>query len=397
MREIIVHSFEAGRRGKPDELDSIIANAIAAYCIKIDNNSRFDIRVSGGYSPKHDKLSVFLAGEISENVLNTPNFEEDVQQVVVDAYNGVHRTQLKVEDLHFKFAFKSQSVALATNSSKKTGDSGATVAVAYKKGPFYLPWERFLAVGVRDIIDGIFLNDGKVPQELAEKSGVSEIIGLVDDGKIEVNAEYDGAELLQIRNITIATVHKKSLPVAELRESLTKVINAFLEIESKKWNADLGSPEIVINGADDWNFGGWLVDAGTREAKPYRDAFSSYGVCDDAFSGEDPTKASATGTLIGRHIAVNLVANGYADFARVAISYIIGRAEISINVFTNGTLKVSQEEIHEIVKNNFTLSIGEAIEKFELNTPEHYLDIVKASDFFQDENFPWNKVIEIKN
>ena len=49
MYEQILHSFEAGRRGKPDELESQIAHLIGARILEIDPNARFDLRVAGGY------------------------------------------------------------------------------------------------------------------------------------------------------------------------------------------------------------------------------------------------------------------------------------------------------------------------------------------------------------
>jgi hypothetical protein len=47
MSELILHAFEAGRRGKPDEIDSQIANLIGAEITRRDPNARFDLRVNG--------------------------------------------------------------------------------------------------------------------------------------------------------------------------------------------------------------------------------------------------------------------------------------------------------------------------------------------------------------
>ena len=61
---------------------------------------------------------------------------------------------------------------------------------------------------------------------------------------------------------------------------------------------DIDVSNLTINGLGAWNTGGWKVDEGSREAKPYRDGFATYGCNEDSFSGEDPTKPSGTGTFL---------------------------------------------------------------------------------------------------
>jgi len=383
-----VHSFEAGRRGKPDELDGGIAHLIGAYFLGLDSNSRFDLRVSGGYLLDEDKPVVRLSGEVSGYLLEKKNIREEITEIVLEHYNKVHKTSLSPDEIKIEFEFKPQADALALNGN--SGDSGNAIAVAYADGPKYLPWERFLTVRIRDIIDSIYQGNGKVPKSIAEETGIEKLEGLRADGKVEVDAVYLGAELKGIKNITIAIEHEKSLPVEELRDKTKSIISAHLAILEKEYRISFRNPNIVINANGAWNIGGWKADEGSREAKPYRDGFATYGVNEDSFSGEDPSKPSGTGTFLARYIAVQIVKRGMADFARVGLIYTIGGGEVELNVTTNWTGKLSQDEIENWVMENIPLSINGAIRAFGLRDAGLYRRIVEGSDFFHDPILPWN-------
>ena len=391
MLEKIAHSFEAGRRGKPDELDAGIANLIGAHLLDMDQNARFDLRVSGTY--RDGRPMVRVSGEVSDFLLGTPNIGNDISGIVLDRYNQVHRTGLKPEDILVELNLKPQDHNLASNG--KAGDSGNPIAVAYKDNMSYLPWERFVAVKIRDILDGIYHNGGAVPPNLAKYPSISELKGLRADGKVSVGALYSGSQLDSLTQITLAIEHEKSLSIDELRKKVSKVVVAYLNRLEMITMRPLGNPEININGAGAWNKGGWEVDEGSREAKPYRDGFASYGVQEDSFSGEDPTKPSGTGTFLARYIAVQLVGNNLADFARVALSYTIGKEEVGLNIVTNGTSSLSQTDLEKVIRFQIPLGIRDTIQKFDLRNPKLYRKIVEDSDYFHGGGLPWNSVREL--
>ena len=388
MTEKISHSFEAGRRGKPDELDSGIAHLIGAHFLELDKNARFDLRVSGTYKDGHPPVRV--SGEVSDFLLQTPNIYTDISRIVLDRYNLIHRTELKPEQVLFDISFKAQAHSLASNGN--AGDSGNPIAVAYKNTPNHLPLERYIAVVIRDIFDTIYHNGGIVPEVLTRYSGISELRGLNADGKVGVEALYTGSQLDSLTRITLAVEHEKSLSIDELREKANKIIVVCLDGLSRETKQSLGNPEISINGAGAWNKGGWEVDEGSREAKPYRDGFASYGIQEDSFSGEDPTKPSGTGTFLARYIAVQLVGNNLADFARVALSYTIGKEGVGLNIVTNGTSSLSQAHLERVVRRQIPLGIKDTIHAFNLRNPKLYRQIVTDSDYFQSPELPWNSV-----
>jgi S-adenosylmethionine synthetase len=403
MEEFLLHSFEAGRRGKPDEFETQLSNLVAAEVINVNSQARFDIRVTGGFSKAKQEFFANINGEISDFVVENPEFKGKVRRKIAEYFNYIYREELPLDAISIDF--NAQSTELATNSGKaKAGDSGTVIAVAYKYGPFHLPFERFLAVAIRDVLDAIYLEKpelslisgqlfARYEDEDAFKQSVEQLRkGIKADGKIEATANYVAAEYKRIRSITIACEHNPEiLPVAELREHLNVVNSHLFELLREEYNFEVGEPRIFINTADDWPVGGWRTDAGTREAKPYRDAFSSYGVCSDSFGGEDPSKPEGTGTLMAREAAVKIIKANLAEFAKVTLVFQIGRSEPIVNVFTNGTGKKSQKEIEEFVRDSVNTSIADVADQFKMHTGDHYFALVDASDYFQDPQFPWNQ------
>jgi S-adenosylmethionine synthetase len=388
MSEKILHTFEAGRRGKPDELDSGIANLIGASLLNQDRSARFDLRVSGTFD--NGKPLVRVSGEISEQLLLNQRLEGGLSGIILDRYNLVHRTNLKLNEVSITYNLKPQAHSLASNGN--AGDAGSPIAVACKDAPHHLPWERYLAVGIRDIIDNIYHNNGVVPVELATTSGVRELNGLRADGKVNANVIYRGSCLDSLSDLTLAIEHESSISIGEFRNKVSNIVFAYLKNLEDKHQLSFGTPEIDINGAGAWNKGGWAIDEGSREAKPYRDGFASHGCQEDSFSGEDPTKPSGTGTFIARYVAVQIVGNDLADYAKVTLVYKIGREKVGLNIVTNDTGKLSQEQLEALVRKNIPLRIKDGIEMFNLRDPSLYRTVVDSSDYFQNPNLPWNQV-----
>lgn len=389
LEEIVDYGFEAGRRGKPDEWDSQAAHLIGAYFLDQDINSRFNVRVNSTLIHATGRIRIGIDGEVSKSLLGNSSIYKDVERLVLDHYDLIHKGE-DAGNIDVDINFKPQETALAINGH--SGDIANPIAVAYRGTPNNLPWERYLSVEIRDLIDSIYNNDGKVPEYLVKESGIEKIEGLRSDGKILVNAQYKNSKLHRIDRILIAAGHEKALPVAELREKLSSIVNAYLKLKGAEYNANLSGPKIDINGLDDWFSLGCIDDSGSSDAKAYRDAFGPYGCVEDAFSGEDPSKPGATGTYLARYIANQVVNHGFADFARVDLKYNIGEGDISLNVTTNGTLRVPQEEIHAWVRENIPLTIGSAIQRFNLKDPALYRRIAQNSDFFHDPGYAWNKI-----
>ena len=95
-----------------------------------------------------------------------------------------------------------------------------------------------------------------------------------------------------------------------------------------------------------------------------------------------------------RHIAKNIVANGYAEKCEIQVAYAIGMEEpLSIYVNTFGTGKKSDEEIVKIIKEKFDLTPGGIIEFLHLKEPIY----TKTTNYghFGKPELPWEQVIKL--
>lgn len=95
-----------------------------------------------------------------------------------------------------------------------------------------------------------------------------------------------------------------------------------------------------------------------------------------------------------RHIAKNIVANGYAKKCELQISYAIGKEEpISLYLDTFGTNKIPEEEIINKTTQKFDLTPRGIINYLKLKEPIY----TKTTNYghFGKENLPWETIIEL--
>ena len=113
-----------------------------------------------------------------------------------------------------------------------------------------------------------------------------------------------------------------------------------------------------------------------------------------AFSGKDASKVDRSAAYMLRHIAKNIVANGYAKKCEIQVSYAIGMKEpLSICVNTFGTSKNSEEELVELIKEKFDLTPTGMIDYLGLKEPIY----AKTTNYghFGKEDLPWERIIKI--
>ena len=111
-----------------------------------------------------------------------------------------------------------------------------------------------------------------------------------------------------------------------------------------------------------------------------------------SFSGKDPTKVDRSASYMARYIAKNLVAAGLMKKCEVQLSYAIGIPEpISIFVDTYGTGKLPEEEIEQIIRENFPLTPSGMIKHLDLRRPI-YLKTAAYGHFGRElPEFTWEK------
>ena len=111
-----------------------------------------------------------------------------------------------------------------------------------------------------------------------------------------------------------------------------------------------------------------------------------------AFSGKDPTKVDRSAAYMARHVAKNIVAAGLADRCEVQLAYAIGVSEpVSVLVDTEGTGKIDDEQLCELVREIFPLTPGGIIKYLDLRRPI-YRKTASGGHFGRSEpEFTWEK------
>jgi len=109
-------------------------------------------------------------------------------------------------------------------------------------------------------------------------------------------------------------------------------------------------------------------------------------------SGKDPSKVDRSGAYMARYVAKNIVAAGLAEKCEIQISYAIGVAKpTSINVDCQGTQKIPEEKIIELVRKNFDFRPRAIIETLNLRRPIYRKTAAYGHFGRCDEDFTWEK------
>jgi len=148
-----------------------------------------------------------------------------------------------------------------------------------------------------------------------------------------------------------------------------------------------------INPTGRFVIGGPKGDCGLTGRKIIVDTYGGRGSHGGGcFSGKDPTKVDRSPSYMARYIAKNVVAAGLADACEVQLSYAIGVAEpISVLVNTEGTAKISEARISEIIRELFPLTPKGMIEHLKLARPIFAETSYGGHFGRKGANFTWEK------
>ncbi|XHR27736.1 MAG: methionine adenosyltransferase [Chthoniobacteraceae bacterium] len=187
------------------------------------------------------------------------------------------------------------------------------------------------------------------------------------DAKSQVSVRYEDGKPVEITNVVISTQHAERVSHAEIREFLIcEVIKKQLPVELLT-----AKTEFLINPTGRFVVGGPQGDTGLTGRKIIVDTYGGMGRHGGgAFSGKDPTKVDRSAAYMGRYVAKNVVAAGFATRCEVQFAYAIGYPDpVSIHIDTFGTNTVAEEKIEAAVKAVFSFKPARIIEQLDLRRP----------------------------
>ena len=159
--------------------------------------------------------------------------------------------------------------------------------------------------------------------------------------------------------------------------------------------------KVYINPTGRFVIGGPVGDCGLTGRKIIVDTYGGMARHGGgAFSGKDPSKVDRSAAYAGRYVAKNVVAAGLAEKCEIQVSYAIGIAEpTSISINTFGTNTIPEEEIANLVSENFELKPKELIQMLDLKKPIYQKTAAYGHFGRDDKEFSWemtNKADKIK-
>ena len=350
-----IFTSESVSEGHPDKVCDQISDAILDSYLAQDPNSR----VACETLIKNN--TVIVAGEITSS--GTPNIEEVIRNTVNEiGYNhddlGFNGNNCEIQNLISK---QSPDIAQGVNEGEGedldqgAGDQGLMFGYACSETPVLMPAPINLS------------HELVLKQSEVRKNG--ELSWLRPDAKSQVSVVYkdDRKTVDYVSAIVLSTQHDEDVSQDEIKAKVReKIINPIIPTEWIKEDT-----KIYINPTGKFVIGGPVGDCGLTGRKIIVDTYGGMARHGGgAFSGKDPSKVDRSAAYACRYVAKNIVAAGLAERCEVQVSYAIGIAEpTSITVDTLGTGNLSENEISQIVRDNFDLRPKNLINLLDLKRP----------------------------
>ncbi|HWB00161.1 MAG TPA: methionine adenosyltransferase [Pirellulales bacterium] len=339
--------------GHPDKLADQISDGVLDALLAQDPYSRVacETMVTTGVAILAGEITtkaVVNYAEIARNVIRDVGYDDDKKGICYDSCAVMVCIDRQSPDI-------AMGVDENTDKGKEigAGDQGLMFGYACNDTPELMPLPIALA--------------HRITNSLTEARQKNVVGWLRPDCKSQVTVQYEGSKPVAIDTVVVSQQHCPEVTNDEIRKFIVnQIIKPLLP-------SDLASDKIKyhINPTGRFVVGGPHGDCGLTGRKIIVDTYGGWGRHGGgAFSGKDPTKVDRSAAYMARHIAKNIVAAELADRCEVQLAYAIGVTDpVSVHVDTEGTGKIDDARICELVRELFPLSPGGIIKYLDLRRP----------------------------
>jgi len=366
---------ESVSMGHPDKLADRISDGILDALLEQDPLSRVacETMVTTGM--------VVVAGEISTKAV--VQYSDVIREVINevgytdDEFGICGKTCAIMVSLDTQSPDIAQGVNSDDTSGKDVGagDQGLMFGYACKDTPELMPLPIALS--------------HRIINRITEARFKKEVDWLRPDNKSQVTVEYEGSTPVRIDTVVVSAQHNEEVSNEDIRKFIVeKVIKPSIPAE-----LDKGDIKYHINPTGRFVVGGPHGDCGLTGRKIIVDTYGGWGRHGGgAFSGKDSTKVDRSAAYMARYVAKNIVASGLAERCEVQLAYAIGVTEpVSVHVDTEGTGKIADSKLCELVREHFPLTPSGIIEHLRLRRPIFRQTSAGGHFGREGDGFTWEK------
>lgn len=209
------------------------------------------------------------------------------------------------------------------------------------------------------------------------------------DAKSQVTLRYVDGKPYCVDTVVLSTQHHPDIEHSKLQEAvIEEIIKPVIPKELIK-----GDIKYLVNPTGRFVIGGPQGDCGLTGRKIIVDTYGGAAPHGGgAFSGKDPSKVDRSAAYAARYVAKNIVAAGLASKCTVQVSYAIGVARpTSVMVTTDGTGKISDEKLAQLVQKHFDLRPKGIVQMLDLLRPIYQKTAAYGHFGREEPEFSWEK------
>lgn len=373
--------------GHPDKFCDQISDAVLDECIKQDAGARVacECYVTMGMLVVGGEVTTTALFDVAEVVrrigteigYTSPKYGFDVSTAAV--VRTIHRQSPDID----------QGVTKA-GGEIGAGDQGLMFGYACDQTPESMPLPIQLA--------------HRLVRELARVRKARLLPYLGPDGKAQVTLEYLKGKPTRVTHVVVAASHTDEVITPDGKWTTPEAKREIVDQVVRPTLGDLMDDRsiVTVNGTGKFLVSGPQCDTGLTGRKIIVDTYGGWAPHGGgAFSGKDPTKVDRSASYMARYVAKNLVAAGLASECLLQLSYCIGQVDpLSVMVDTNGTGRVSDTALADLVRKVFPLSPKGMIDHLQLRRPIYRETAAYGHFGRSDLQLPWehtNAVDEILN
>ena len=353
MKRDYIFTSESVSEGHPDKVcDRISDMVVDSYLSSGDPQTRVACETLTTTN------KVVLAGEVRGASISKDQIISQVRDCIKDIgyeQDGFHWQNCEIDyHLHPQSSDIAMGVDSGSNKDEGAGDQGIMFGYACKDTDTLMPAPIHYS--------------HQILLKMAElrKNGTRN--EFEPDSKSQVTMLYQNGKPSKVTSIVVSTQHKEGLTPDQIKEVVKPIVDECIPSHLMQ---ELKDEEFYVNPTGNFVIGGPDGDSGLTGRKIIVDTYGGAAPHGGgAFSGKDPSKVDRSAAYAARYLAKNIVAAELADECVIQLAYAIGVSKpLSIYVNTNGTNKVDETKIENLIPELFDLSPRGIREHLNLTNP----------------------------